>query len=220
MGKLGCSPDGYLNDSKFSEPMPWIGIYVAAASALCALAMSVDTVHAFRYRKLWFPCSFFSLNATTLTLVAVAVKLSVDLNTSMPRSQDQLVKLSSTVFICTVMGNFMPSLGTMENKELIMNIMALGILVVTVIVNICIQLATGVIYVFWKEHIFVLFLMLVLLAIVCSSALAVPSTRSYLRMKCSRIHSVARNECLQDRDLPVVEKLREDLSKYWMMAHT
>uniref|UniRef100_A0A162AHZ2 Uncharacterized protein n=2 Tax=Daucus carota subsp. sativus TaxID=79200 RepID=A0A162AHZ2_DAUCS len=105
MGKLGCSPDGYLNDSKFSEPMPWIGIYVAAASALCALAMSVDTVHAFRYRKLWFPCSFFSLNATTLTLVAVAVKLSVDLNTSMPRSQDQLVKLSSTVFICTVMAS-------------------------------------------------------------------------------------------------------------------
>ncbi|KAL1805943.1 hypothetical protein ACET3Z_029011 [Daucus carota] len=220
MGKLGCSPDGYLNDSKFSEPMPWIGIYVAAASAVCALAMSLDAVHAFRYRKFWFPCRFFSLNATTLTLIAVAVKLSVDLNTSMPRSQDQLAKLSSTVFICTIMGNFMPSLGTMENKELLMNIMALGILVITAIVNICIQLATGVIYVFWKEHIFVLFLMLVLLAILCSSALAVPSTKSYLRMKYSRIHSVTRNECLQDRDLPIVKKLREDLSKCWMMAHT
>lgn len=220
MGKLGCASNGYLNDSKFSKPMPWIGIYVAAASAACALAMSIDAVHAFRYRKFWFPCKFFSLNATTLTLIAVAVKLSVDLNTSMPRSQDQLAKLSSTVFICTVMGNFMPSLGTMESKELLMNIMALGILVITAIVNICIQLGTGVIYVFWKEHVFVMLLMLVLLAILCSSALAVPSTKNYLRIKYTRIHKLAVNESLQNKDVPLVKKLRGNLSKYWMMAHT
>ncbi|KAK1378251.1 Transmembrane protein [Heracleum sosnowskyi] len=217
MGKLGCSSDGYLNDSKFSEPMPWIGIYVAAASALCALAMSVDVVHAFRYRKFWFPCKFFSLNATSLTLIAVAGKLSVDLNTSMPRSQDQLAKLSSTVFICTIMGNFMPSLGTTEDKELLMNIMALGILVITAIANICIQLGTGVIYVFWKEHIFVTFMMLVLLAILCSSALAVPSTKSYLRMKYSKTHKVAVSECLKNNEF---KQIRENLSKCWMMAHT
>ncbi|KAL8103204.1 uncharacterized protein LOC141677647 [Apium graveolens] len=220
MGKLGCSTDGYLNDSKFSEPMPWIGIYVAAASALCALAMSIDAVHAFRYRKFWFPCKFFSLNATSLTLIAVAGKLSVDLNTSMPRSQDQLAKLSSTVFICTIMGNFMPSLGTMENQELLMNIMALGILVLTSIANICIQLGTGVIYVFWKEHVFVMVMMLVLLAILCSSALAVPSTKSYLRMKYSKIHKIAVSECSENTDVPLVKKLRENLSKCWMMAHT
>ncbi|KAK3039465.1 hypothetical protein RJ639_028047 [Escallonia herrerae] len=84
MGRLGCTIDGNLNDSKFSEPMPWIGIYVAAASALCAVAMAADAFHGFRYRKSWFPCQFFSLNATTLTLIAVAIKFSVDLNTSMP----------------------------------------------------------------------------------------------------------------------------------------
>uniref|UniRef100_A0A5B6YQT6 Uncharacterized protein n=1 Tax=Davidia involucrata TaxID=16924 RepID=A0A5B6YQT6_DAVIN len=176
MGRLGCTINGNLNDSKFSEPMPWIGIYVAAASAACAIAMAVDAIHGFRYRKFWFPCKFFSLNATTLTLIAVAIKLSVDLNTSMPHPQDQLAKLSSAVFICTVMGNSLPSLGTMENKEIFMNMVALGILVITAIVNICIQLGTGVIYVFWKEHAFV---MLLMLAIFCSSALSVPTTKRY-----------------------------------------
>ncbi|KAK2994865.1 hypothetical protein RJ640_012828 [Escallonia rubra] len=220
MGRLGCTIDGNLNDSKFSEPMPWIGIYVAAASALCAVAMAADAFHGFRYRKLWFPCKFFSLNATTLTLIAVAIKFSVDLNTSMPHQQDQLAKLSSAAFICTVMGNFMPSLGTMENKELVMNIMALVILVITAIVNICIQLGTGVIYVFWKEHAIVMFLMLVLLTILTSSALAVPTTKCYLELKYNKKHKLALKECWDRTDLTVVDRLREGLTKYWMMAYT
>ncbi|KAE8671753.1 hypothetical protein F3Y22_tig00111941pilonHSYRG00248 [Hibiscus syriacus] len=53
--------------------------------------------------ELWFPCKFFTINATSLTVITVAVKLSVDLNTPMPRGQDQLAKLSSTALICTVM---------------------------------------------------------------------------------------------------------------------
>lgn len=220
MGRLGCTSEGYLDESKFNEPMPWIGIYVAAASAACAMAMAMDTFHGLRYRKFWFPCKFFSLNATTLTLIAVAVKLSVDLNTAMPGSQDQLAKLSSAVFICTAMGNFMPSLGTMENKELMMNIVALGILVITVIVNICIQLGTGVIYVFWKEHALVMLLMLILLAILSSSALAVPSTKVYLEIKYSKKLKLAVKECSENTDVPVDKRMRENLPKYWMMAHT
>ncbi|KAL0329569.1 UNVERIFIED_CONTAM: hypothetical protein Sradi_4943600 [Sesamum radiatum] len=90
MGRLGCTVSGTVDDSRFSEPMPWIGLYVVAASAACAIAMALDAFHGFRYRKFWFPCKFFALNATTLTLIGVAVKLSVDLNTSMPRPQDQL----------------------------------------------------------------------------------------------------------------------------------
>ncbi|KAK3013201.1 hypothetical protein RJ639_010389 [Escallonia herrerae] len=220
MGQLGCTVDGNLNDSKFSEPMPWIGIYVAAAAAVCAIAMAADAFHGFRYRKLWFPCNFFSLNATTLTLIAVAIKFLVDLNTSMPHQQDQLAKLSSAAFICTAMGNFMPSLGTMENKELFMNIVALGILVITAIVNICIQLGTGVIYVFWREHAVVMFLMLVLLAILTSSAIAVPATKCYLELKYSEKHKIAKEECWDRTDLTAIDRLREGLTKYWMMAYT
>ena len=220
MGKFGCNIDGNLDAAKFSEPLPWIGIYVAAASLACLIAMAVDGINGIRYRKFWFPCKFFSLNATSLTLIATAVKLAVDLNTPMPSRQDQLAKLSSAAFLCTVMGNSMPSLGNMENKEMAMNIIALGILVITVIVNICIQLGTGVIYVFWKEHAFIMFIMLVLLLFLTFSALTVPTTKQYLEYKYNKKYELALNESSKETGKTVVDKLREDLMKYWMMAHT
>ncbi|KAI5655691.1 hypothetical protein M9H77_32878 [Catharanthus roseus] len=224
MVKVGCTLDGNLDNSKFNEPMPWIGIYIAAASAACAIAMAIDAFHGLRFRKFWFPCKFFTVNATTLTLLAVATKLSVDLNTSMPRRQDQLAKLSSTVFVCTVMANFMPALGTVNNKEMVMNLMALGIFVITVIVNICIQLATGVIYVFQREYAFTMFFMIVLLALMISSALTVPATKCYFDLKYKNMHKLAMKECnyKANRCLSknVSHRLREDLTKYWMMAHT
>ncbi|CAN4127612.1 unnamed protein product [Withania somnifera] len=219
MGKIGCTIDGYLDDSKFSEPMPWIGIYVAAASAVCALGMAMDALHGLLRRKFWFPCNFFSLNATTLTLLAVATKLSVDLNTSMPRRQDQLTKLSSAALICTVIANFMPSLGLMENKELVMNIMALGIFVITAIVNIGIQLATGVIYVFCKEHIALMFLMLVLLLLLVSSSVTIPTTKRYLDLKYNSKYKLANKEC-NVMDTCGTEKLKDELMKFWTMAYT
>ena len=220
MGGLGCGVDDQLNDQKFSAPMPWIGIYIAAASLACLVAMAADVIHGLRYRKLWFPCRFFSINATSLTLIAAAIKLSVDLNTSMPSRCDQLAKLSSTVFVCTVMGNSMPSLGTMGNEEIIMNIMALGILVITLIVNICIQLATGAIFVFWKEHAFVMFIMLVLLVLLSFSALTVPTTKRYLEYKYSKKYELVLKEAPSEMNKTLVSKLRENLSKYWMMAYS
>lgn len=222
MGKLGCSVDGVLNEAKFSEPLPWIGIYIAAASLACLFAMAADAIHGFRHWKLWFPCKYFTINATSLTIIAVAVKLSVDLNTPMPRDQDQLAKLSSTALICTVMGNSMPSLGTMENREIFTNIVALGILVITVIANICIQLGTGVIYVFYMEHAIIMFLMLVLLVVLSFSALTVPTIKHYLEFKYKKKHEKAQKECTESDETgkTVEEKLKEGLMNYWMMAHT
>ncbi|XP_062074719.1 uncharacterized protein LOC133778725 [Humulus lupulus] len=220
MGGLGCSVDGNLNDQKFSTPMPWIGLYIAAASAVCVVAMAADIINGLRYRKLWFPCRFFSINATSLTLIAAAVKLSVDLNTSMPSRGDQLAKLSSTVFVCTVMGNSMPSLGTMGNEEIFMNIMALGILVITLIVNICIQLATGAIFIFWKEHACVMFIMLVLLLLLSFSAITVPTTKRYLEYKYSKKYELVLKEAPSEHNFTLVSKLRENLSKYWMMSYS
>ena len=216
----GCNIDGSVNDSNFNEPMPWIGIYVAAASLVCSLAMGADAFLALRHKKFWFPCKFFSLNATSLTIIAVATKLSVDLNTSMPRCQDQLSKLSSTVLMCTVMGNFMPSIGTMENKEVFSNVIALGILVITLMVNVCIQMGTGVIYVYWKEHAVVMFIMLVLLLILSFSALTVPTTKHYFELKYRKKYEIAVKESSNETDIPVFKKLREDLMKYWIMAHS
>lgn len=220
MVKVGCNTNGVLDETRFSEPMPWIGVYVAAASAACAIAMVLDAFHGFRYRKFWFPSKYFALNATTLTLIGVAVKLAVDLNTSMPQKQDQLAKLSSTAFICTAIGNSMPSLGTMENNELMMNVVALGILVVTVIVNVCIQLGTGVIYLFWVEHVVVVFLMVVLFVILISSSFAIPATKYALDLKYNKKYLAAMKECEANCNTSITRKLRDDLARYWMMAHT
>ncbi|CAN6867270.1 unnamed protein product [Brassica oleracea] len=220
MSTLGCDAHGVLNDAEFSKPMPSIGLYVAIASLLCALAMAADLLHGFRHRKFWFPCKYFSLNATSLTFIGVGIKLSVDLNTSMPSRHDQLSKLSSSVFVCTVMGNSMPSLGIMDNKDLLMNLVALAILVVTDVVNICIQLGTGAIYVFKEEHFMVVLLMMLMLMILSFSATTVPTTKRILEAKYNKKYEVALKCPLATERTTVAKKIQQDLSKFWMMAHT
>lgn len=226
MGITGsaCNVNGYLDDTRFNKPMPWIGIYIVAASLACLIAMAADLIHGIRGRKLWFPCKYFTLNATSLALIAVSVKLSVDLNTPMPHRHDQLSKLSSSALICTIMGNSMPSLGVTENKETMMNVVAMGILVITMIVNICIQFVTGVIYKFWLEHAVIMFLMLILLMTMTSSAVTLPKMKHHLELK-FKINEVAlkehSNQIEEEVEVcQVINKLRCELMKYWMMAHT
>ncbi|KAJ0232968.1 Transmembrane protein [Hirschfeldia incana] len=218
---MGCDSHGNLTDAEFSKPLPSIGIYVAAASLICGVSMFADLLHGIRHRKYWFPCKFFSLNATTLTFISVCVKLSLDLNTPMPSRQDQLAKLSSSVFFCVVMANSMPSLGFMVTRDLLMNLVALGILVVTDVVNICIQLGTGAIYVFTREHALVIVLMVIIFTILSFSAIAIPNTKRYLELKYKKKYEFALKECPSRAERRKgVPKLREDLMKFWMMAHT
>ncbi|KAK9079585.1 hypothetical protein SSX86_001258 [Deinandra increscens subsp. villosa] len=216
----GCTADGSLNNSKYNDPMPWIGIYVSAASLTCAAAMTMDALHGFRYKKFWFPCNFFTLNATSLTIIAISIKFSIDLNAAMPRRQDQLAKVSSSAFICMVMGNLLPSLGTMEDTELLMNIIAMGILVITAITNICIQMGTGVIFEFWIEHGLIMVLMVVLLAILCCLSLAIPTKKYFLDITYEKKLKKANKVCFTQRNLSVVDRLKQDLGKYWMMAYS
>nr|GEX77856.1 hypothetical protein CTI12_AA467070 [Tanacetum cinerariifolium] len=67
-----------------SKPMPWVGMYIALASVFCVVAVGADLIRGLWNRKLWFPCKFFTLNAASLTIIAIATKLPVDLNNSMP----------------------------------------------------------------------------------------------------------------------------------------
>ncbi|XP_024005891.1 uncharacterized protein LOC18029438 isoform X2 [Eutrema salsugineum] len=219
---MGCDGHGNLSDTEFSKPLPWIGVYVAAASLICGVAMFADLLRGFRSRKFWFPCKSFSLNATTLTFIAVCVKLSVDINTCMPSRQDQLAKLSSNVFVCTVMANSMPSLGFMVTQDLLMNIMALGILVITDIANLCIQLGTGAIYVFPQEHAFVILLTLLMFVILSFSAITVPATKRFLEFRYKKSYELALQQCplYQTERRGGFSELKEDLMKFWMMAHT
>ncbi|KAM7525584.1 hypothetical protein LguiA_015486 [Lonicera macranthoides] len=212
-----------LEQQKFGEPMMWIGIYVAAASLLCSLAAIVDTLRCIQQRKIWFPCKYFTLNATSLTVLAVVTKITLDINNPMPSEPDQLVKLSSTVFLCTVMGNTMPSLGTMEENEIIVNLIALGILVITIVVNVCIQLDTGLIYNYLKiENILVSILTFVLYVILSFSALAVPITKQDLEWKYGEIHrlSSSEEEAEETSRKITIEKLAGYVKRYWIMAET
>ncbi|KAL8103203.1 hypothetical protein AgCh_027659 [Apium graveolens] len=181
-------------DEEFSTPMIWIGIYIAAASLLCFLATAADVFRGFMERKLWFPCKFITLNAVSLTLLGVAMKLPLDLNSSMPGQADQLVKLSSSVFLCTIMGNYLPSLGALHDEGLLSNVVALAILVITLVVNIGIQLDTAV---------------------------AVPTTKRYLEWKYRELHRVAFYKPEEKKGRLIrVESLIEDVRKYWMMVQT
>jgi len=219
-----CNSEGHLDDTNFSKPMPWIGIYIAAASLLCLISMSADLIKGIKTRKLWFPCKYFCLNATSLTIIAVSVKLSVDLNTPMPHRHDQLAKLASSAIICTIMANSMPSLGVTQNNETMMNVLAMAILVITMIVNICIQFGTGVIYEFWIEHGVIMFLMVVLLMIMTSSTLCLQKIKHYMELKYKINEEALREESnskeKQQEFEKVTDRLRDELMKFWMMAHT
>ncbi|CAL5413757.1 unnamed protein product [Camellia sinensis] len=124
------------------------------------------------------------------------MKMPLDVSSDMYGGSDQLAKLSSTVMMCIAIGNFMPSLGPMDDKDIFTNIIALGILIITVIVNVCIQLVT----------------------LSTFSAVTVATTKKYLELKYSEIHKEALREQIGKKI--TVEKLKENVNKYWMMAET
>ncbi|KAI3815463.1 hypothetical protein L1987_15131 [Smallanthus sonchifolius] len=49
----------------------------------------------------------------------------------MPGPVDQMAKLGSMAFMCTMMANLLPCLATMDNNEFLTNITAFGVLVIT-----------------------------------------------------------------------------------------
>ncbi|KAK9081299.1 hypothetical protein Syun_030662 [Stephania yunnanensis] len=141
--------------------------------------MILDIVTAFRNRKTWVPSRFFSLNSVTLTLLSVVAKVPVDLTTTMPSVEDQLSKLTSTTLVCISMGFFLPSLGNNSESECSSNVAALSILVVTIFVNVCIQLHTKVIILFREIHIVILCLMMGLLMIFWFYAFDINGQKQY-----------------------------------------
>ncbi|KAL5710960.1 hypothetical protein ACHQM5_021463 [Ranunculus cassubicifolius] len=162
MENHGCI-NGTLEGTNYSSPIPIIGLYIAAGSLVCMVMMLYDVISGFRAQKSWLPCKSFTLNSITLTLLSIASKLPVDLTTSMPSPQDQLSKLCGTTFICVCTGFLMPSLGFFSESECFSNLAAMTIFLVTIFVNTCIQLSTGIIVLFVPEHIIILCCMLLLL---------------------------------------------------------
>ncbi|KAM0002789.1 hypothetical protein Hdeb2414_s0313g00864911 [Helianthus debilis subsp. tardiflorus] len=228
-------------EKKYSEPMIWIGLYIACASLVCILVMVADLLHGMRRGKLWFPCKYFRINSAFLTVISVAMKLPVDLSGSMPGDVDQVAKLGSMAFMCTMMANLLPCLSTMDNNALLSNITALGLLVITMVVNICIQIQTGVVS--YKEvapimnvissldeakinkdrniilaSIYVTLLLWLLVVHVCT-CLAILKSKKDIEKKYQQGHHRASKD-IQQRpgELLTVEKLQQHVTNHWIMA--
>ncbi|KAG6384793.1 hypothetical protein SASPL_153611 [Salvia splendens] len=209
-------------------PMTWIGTYVAAASLICAAAMAADTIQGLWKKKRWFPSKYFPLNATSLTLLAVAMKLPVDLTTRMYTVTDRLAKISSIAFLSAAVANFLTSLGAMADKEVLSNAAALAVLVITVFVNVTIQIIQMHSYLqsrrAFLEEIIVIALMLLLILMFVSSAAMIVSTKPYLEKK---YHEMCRSAADENGDdgfdaerVITADKLRVCIKKHWMIAET
>ncbi|GJX34454.1 hypothetical protein Tco_0246011 [Tanacetum coccineum] len=219
--------------NKESGPMVWIGIYIAIASLVCTLAMAADLFHGLRNKKFWFPCKYFTLNAASITVITVAMKLPVDLTSELPGNMDQTAKLGSLAFMCTIMVNLMPSLASMDNKTLLANVVGLSILVITVIVNVLIQIQTGIIDDIFPSHssryISILdcamvayiyaAMILLLLIIMISSSLIIPTSKEILEFKYQATNKTSSND-QQQTQMSLVEKLRQHVRRFWVMAET
>ncbi|GFQ07854.1 hypothetical protein PHJA_002929400 [Phtheirospermum japonicum] len=204
--------------------MPWIGMYIAAASAACTLAMGADVVKGFRNKKLWFPSKYFSLNAFSLTILTVAMKLSVDLTSLMPGINDKLARLSSLILMSTSIANFMVSLGSMENNETMLNLAALCIFVITIEGNVCIRLFQTRHYNASKlivgERIGCTVFMLLLLVILCSSAVMVHTAKRYIESQYNQMHKRLSNERVNHIGKFTTDELRATVRRYWIMSES
>ncbi|CAH1426767.1 unnamed protein product [Lactuca virosa] len=208
-------------EERFSEPMVMIGIYIAVASLFCILPPLADLVHGLRTKKFWFPNKYFTMNIASFSALGVATKLPVDLSSPMPGVVDQFTKLGNMAFMCAMMANLLPALASMSNKALIANIIGLGVIVITMVVNVCIEIKTGNVKKYCKfiAIIYVVVLLMVLVIHACTS-LAILKCKQILELKYQAAHESALNEQELQQGRSTVEKLKKQVKKYWIMAET
>ncbi|MFS7944204.1 hypothetical protein Hanom_Chr06g00509311 [Helianthus anomalus] len=208
------SLDEYVseNEDKYNEPIVLIGLYISIASLFCVLAMALDLLYGFRNGKFWFPTTYLS--------------------SSMGRVIDQVAKVGSLTFMCTMMSNLMPSLAYMGNKSLIANVIGLSIFIITLIVTICIQLSTHVInsndfHLFHKPSYMVvatyiyISMLLFLLMILISFAITIPTSKEILEFKYQAMSKTTMNNQHQQENLiSLSEKLTRLVKRRWIMVET
>ncbi|KAG6422137.1 hypothetical protein SASPL_118700 [Salvia splendens] len=199
--------------------MPWVGLYIAAASALCILAMSADAFNSFRRKQLWFPCKYTSLNGASLTLLAVAMKLPMDINTVMINSEtDTSAKFTSLLFMFTALNIVMPSLGSMNDKDLLTSCVGLALLVVTITANIAIH--TIEVQRFLSRAMIPSVAMLVSLAMLVCLALSVSAMKRSLKQKYEEKHREALEKEEELVESFKMDDQRRQMMKYWVMAES
>ncbi|GJV75440.1 hypothetical protein Tco_1507024 [Tanacetum coccineum] len=120
-------------------------------------------------------------------------------------------KVYSIAFLITMLANFLPSLGLMDDKELLVNLVAWAILLITITVNVSIQIFIS----FLLEIHFWLLLFSILWML--SIAFTVPASRRILEHRYKELHGLASYP--QEIKFSY-EDLKHNVKKYWMMAET
>ncbi|XP_047945338.1 uncharacterized protein LOC125191943 [Salvia hispanica] len=204
--------------TQLDSTMPWIGRYIEVATLACVAAMTVDFSVSCKSKRYWQKCKFFSLNAFSLTVLAVTMKIPVDLTITDITDEDQLTRICSIAFLCICMNNFMISLGSMENNDIVPNVAALGLLVITITVNVCIHIVQMVFvssYMF-PQQISSLVIMLLTLAMACCMSLMVPSAKIYTELKYNEMHKLVVNRQVNES----IDEVEILVKGYWVMAET
>ncbi|XP_047329245.1 uncharacterized protein LOC124932632 [Impatiens glandulifera] len=199
----------------YDSPMLWVGLYIAGASLVCMIAFLFDLFNGFRTKKLWFPCKFFALNAAISSLLAIATKIPSDLTTPMTSLIEQFMKVFGTTLMSISLANFMPSLASMSDSELSSNLMALALLIVPLISNICIQFKTGVIEKYLIPlHVVILSCIFLQFSLLISTAIASPT------MKIQLDSAYKKKATSTAKDSESISNDKELIMKHWVMSQT
>ncbi|KAL8041980.1 hypothetical protein ABFX02_09G020200 [Erythranthe guttata] len=209
---------------KLDEPTPWIGLYIATTSLVCTLAMAADASIGFRSKELWFPCKYFTLNAFSLTLLAVTMKLPLDLTSFTIQDDDKLARISSLVFMSTAMANFTTSLWSMTDNEIVLNLAALALLVLTVFGNVAVHIMHLLhfydVHSIMEEQIVCAVFMLFLLLTLCFSAVMLPTAKRQIHLAyCETRRKISNDKKVEWGNFTLGE-LKTAVTRYWVMAQT
>ena len=125
----------------------------------------------------------------------------------------------------TAMSNFMTSLGGMDNNEILLNMAALGILVITIAENVCIHLVQMcgfpyVLYVLLPQQATYVAFMLFFLVILCCMSLMVAGARIDIGLKYDEIHCAVLARQVQYWGRFSVGDVENMVKGYWVMAQT
>ncbi|XP_071719462.1 uncharacterized protein [Rutidosis leptorrhynchoides] len=174
--------------------------------------MAADAFCGFWRWKHWFPNKYFVVNAASLTIIGLAMKLLADL--SYDKNGDNfdltIAKFVSSMFLFVMIANFLPSLGLMNDNELLVNMVALGILLIGVDINLWFQTDTLDLKPIPE-------LLCLVIVSVLSVALTVPTSRKNLEHQYKKLHILASYS--QDINFSFKE-LAHNVKRYWMMAET
>ncbi|KAL4560300.1 hypothetical protein LXL04_032450 [Taraxacum kok-saghyz] len=198
-----------------ADAIPWVGLYIFLASLVCTIAMAADVFLGFRQWKLWFPCRFFTINAASITLIAISTKILVDLSINVYDENKREAIYASLFFLVVMLANSLPSLGLMNDNELLLNTVALCILILTIIVNTLIKCINDS-YSF-EIHVLAIFPMILLIPWPFPAALTVSASRRALEQQYKELHRLASNH----QQVTFSRKgLIRYVKKYWMMTET